>query len=644
MLMEFILRHHRIVVLGVNFFLIILSNLIAFLLHFEGRIPPDYFSMIGMTLPVYVLIRLGTFHLYEINAGLWRYVSIRDLVQIIKGVAASSVMAGLVIYLVMGIHSYPRSILILDSLLLIMSMSGIRLVTRLIRERNNFTLAEKSPVFIYGAGDAGEMLLRDMLKNPAYNYQPVGFIDDDERKKGRKIHSVPVLGTGREMDHLIKKFSPKEIIIAIPSAKPSQMRAIMDECNKYDVILKTIPSLKDVIAGEVSVKQIRDISVEDLLFREPVRVNPENLKDLVCGKRVFVTGAAGSIGSELCRQILRYNPRHLVLYDRNENGLYHIDLELGEKHSRDFFSAVIGDIGDMNRLVMKFKKYRPDIIFHAAAYKHVPLMEDNLVESIKNNVLGTWNLLELSDQFGVETFVQISTDKAVNPTSIMGVSKRIAEMVVRHMNKISGTRFMVVRFGNVLDSNGSVVPLFREQIRKGGPVTVTHPDIQRYFMTIPEAVQLVLQAAYMGKGGEVFVLDMGEPIKIVDLARNMITLSGLVPNKDIRIVFTGLRPGEKLYEELFDEEEKIISTSHKKISMAISADSNGESEAFFNRLIELQVSAMAGDQTQVLKKIKELVPSYNPTLVESYQNGDIPRVIQPKAIDSINLSDHSSPA
>lgn len=643
MLMEFILRHHRIVALGVNLFLIVLSNLLAFLLRFEGRIPPDYFSMIAMTLPVYLLIRLGTFHLYEINAGLWRYVSIRDLVQIIKGVVASSVISGLIIYLVMGIPSYPRSILILDSILLIMSMGGVRLVTRLIRERNHFTLTEKNPVFIYGAGDAGEMLLRDMLKNPGYNYQPVGFIDDDERKKRRKIHSVPVLGTGKEMDPLVKKFSPKEIIIAIPSAKPSQMRTIMNECKKYDVILKTIPSLKDVVSGDVSVKQIRDISVEDLLFREPVRVNPENLKDLVCGKRVLVTGAAGSIGSELCRQILRYNPRRLILYDRNENGLYHIDRELGERHSRDFFSAVIGDIGDMNRLFMKFKKYRPEIIFHAAAYKHVPLMEDNLVESIKNNVLGTWNLLELSDQFGVETFVQISTDKAINPTSIMGVSKRIAETAVRHMNKISGTRFMVVRFGNVLDSNGSVVPLFREQIRKGGPVTVTHPDIQRYFMTIPEAVQLVLQAAYMGKGGEVFVLDMGEQIKIVDLARNMITLSGLVPNKDIRIVFTGLRPGEKLYEELFDEEEKIISTSHKKILMAISPNSNGDTEAFFNQLIELQVSALGGDRVQVLKKIKELVPSYNPTRIESYQNGDIPRLIQPKGIDSINLSDYSTP-
>ena len=642
MLTEFILKYRRIVVLSISLFLIVISNLLAFLLRFEWTIPPDYLQMIVTTLPVIIVIRMGTFYFYDINAGLWRYASVRDLVKIIKGVILSSAVIGLIIYPILGLHSYPRSIMISDCILLIVMMGGIRLGTRLFKERSKFEFVERKGVIIYGAGDAGELLLRDMLKNPNYSYQPVGFIDDDERKRGLKIHSIPVLGTGNDLDSLVKKFEPAEIIIAIPSAKPLQMRTIMHECKKHNVILKTLPSLKDVISGEVSVNHIRDISLEDLLFREPVQVNPENIKDLVCGKKVLVTGAAGSIGSELCRQILRHNPRHLILYDRSENGLYYMDRELGGKYSRDFFSVVIGDICDVNRLYAKFKKYRPQIVFHAAAYKHVPLMEDNIVESIKNNVLGTWNLIELSDQFEVETFVQISTDKAVNPTSIMGVSKRIAETVVRYIGKISGTRFMVVRFGNVLGSSGSVVPLFKEQIRKGGPITVTHPDIQRYFMTIPEAVQLVLQSAHMGKGGEVFVLDMGEQIKIVDLARNMITLSGFVPEKDVRIVFTGLRPGEKLYEELFDEDEKIMATPHRKIFMALSISDKSNLEEFFKSLIELQVSALEGDKDQTLAKIKHLVPSYNPASVEIHQNGNYPVMTRSQVIDSMDHSDFSA--
>lgn len=627
MLTELILKYRRIVVLGVNLLLITVANLSAYLLRFDWIIPPEYLHTIVKTLPLIIIIRLITFHFYEVNTGLWRYVSIRDLLQIIKGVVVSSAVISFIIYPALGLYSYPRSLLILDGILLVGLMGGIRVGIRLFREKSKFNLVERKPVLVYGAGDAGELLVRDMLNN-SYSYEPLGFIDDDKRKAGLRIHSVPVLGTGKDLNNLIKKYNPEEIIIAIPSAKPVQMRTIMHECKKHNVILKTLPSMHDIISGQVSVKHIRDISVEDLLFREPVSVNSENIRDLVYGKKVLVTGAAGSIGSELCRQILKYNPKHLVLYDRNENGLYQIDLELGAKHSRDIFSAVIGDICDANRLYMKFKKYQPQIVFHAAAYKHVPLMEDNLIESIKNNVLGTWNLVEIVEQSGVETFVQISTDKAVNPTSMMGVSKRIAEMVSRYMNRSSATNFIVVRFGNVLGSNGSVVPLFKEQISKGGPITVTHPDIQRYFMTIPEAVQLVLQAAYIGKGGAVFVLDMGDPVKIVDLAKNLITLHGLVPEQDIKIVFSGLRPGEKLYEELFDEDEKILATSHKKIFMAIPAtDDDMDSKWFFSKLIELKIDAIAGNQGHVIKKIIELVPSYQPAFIDPYTSEDYTNVV-----------------
>lgn len=627
MLTELILKYRRIVVLGVNLLLITAANLAAYLLRFDWIIPPEYLHTIVETLPLIIIIRLITFHFYEVNTGLWRYVSIRDLLQIIKGVVVSSAVISFIIYPALGLYSYPRSLLILDGILLVGLMGGIRVGIRLFREKSKFNLVERKPVLVYGAGDAGELLVRDMLNN-SYSYEPLGFIDDDKRKTGLRIHSVPVLGTGNDLNNLIKKYNPEEIIIAIPSAKPVQMRTIMNECKKHNVILKTLPSMHDVISGQVSVKHIRDISVEDLLFREPVSVNSENIKDLVYGKRVLVTGAAGSIGSELCRQILKYNPQHLVLYDRNENGLYQIDLELGAIHSRDIFSAVIGDICDVNRLYMKFKKFQPQIVFHAAAYKHVPLMEDNLVESVKNNVLGTWNLVEIVEQSGVETFVQISTDKAVNPTSMMGVSKRIAEMVSRHMNRSSATNFIVVRFGNVLGSNGSVVPLFKEQISKGGPITVTHPDIQRYFMTIPEAVQLVLQAAYIGKGGAVFVLDMGDPVKIVDLAKNLITLHGLVPERDIKIVFSGLRPGEKLYEELFDEDEKILATSHKKIFMAIpTTDDDMDSKWFFSKLIELKIDAIAGNKGHVIKKVIELVPSYQPAFIDPYPSEDYTNVV-----------------
>lgn len=615
MLTNQILKYRRVLVVCVHLILIVISNLSAFLLRFEWRIPPDYYYMIGVTLPFIVLIRFGFFYFSDLHKGLWRYAGVRDLIHIIKAVTFSSIIIGLITYIVMDLHSYPRSVLIMDAVFLIVLMGGVRLGTRILREKSRFTLREQRGVFIYGAGDAGELLLRDMLKNPGYTHHAAGFIDDDKKKKGLKIHSVPVLGSGDDLPHLIKQHEPEEIIIAIPSAKPVQIQKIMSECRKHNISLKTLPSLRDVIKGDVTVNQIREISIEDLLFRDPVTINPENIRDLVCGKRVFITGAAGSIGSELCRQIIKHNPRSLVLYDRNENGLYFIDHELGTKYSRDFFSVVIGDICDINRLYMKFKKYKPEIVFHAAAYKHVPMMEDNIIESVKNNVQGTWNVMELSDQFGVGTFVQISTDKAVNPTSVMGASKRIAEIAVGHMNAISSTKFIVVRFGNVLGSSGSVVPLFREQLKKGGPITVTHPDIQRFFMTIPEAVQLVLQAAAMGKGGETFVLDMGEQIKILDLAKNMITLSGLVPEKDIKIVFTGLRPGEKLYEELFDSEEKILPTSHEKINMAIS-DTNGmDSGKFFNQLIELQIKALGADKDGVISTMKDLIPTYNQTSV-----------------------------
>ena len=642
MLADFAHRYRRVIVVCVHLVLIVLSNFIAFSLRFDGTIPQEYFVLIGMILPGIVLIRLIIFQFFGVHQGLWRYVSIKDLMLIMLAVLTSSAVAGLIIYPGMMIYTYPRSILVLDSLILIMLMGGVRVGVRLFRERSAFDLSERKRVFIYGAGDAGELLLRDMMNNRSYNYQVVGFIDDDVQKKGLKIHRVPVLGTGKELEDLKKKYDPKEIIIAIPSAKASQIRTIMEACNFYDIPLKTLPSLKDMISGDVSVRYIRDISLEDLLFRDPVQVNMEHIRGLVCGKRVLVTGAAGSIGSELCRQIMRNNPRQLLLYDRNENGLYFMDLELGKEYSRDSFKVIIGDIRDIPQLRLKFQKYRPQIVFHAAAYKQVPMMEENVVESVKNNVVGTRNLMELSDQFGVESFVLISTDKAVNPSSVMGVSKRIAEMATNYMNEVSKTRFIVVRFGNVLGSNGSVVPLFKEQIQRGGPVTVTHADMQRYFMTIPEAVRLVLQAASMGKGDEVFILDMGEQVKIVDLARTMISLSGLVPDEDIKIVFTGLRPGEKLYEELYEEDDVVQETSHNKIFKVIPENGNNPG-VLMDQIMELEGLALEGNQEKVLARMKDMVPSFQPMKAPLAWTEKIPRPFVTPTISPAEIPSRSLP-
>ena len=421
---------------------------------------------------------------------------------------------------------------------------------------------------VFGAGDAGEMIVRDMRTKSSQPYRPIGFIDDDRAKVGLRIHGVPVLGTRHDLSAILERYKPHEVLIAIPRAEPAAMRAIVRSLEPFKIPIKTLPNLRDLIDGKVELAKIRSLSVEDLLVRAPVGLDIQPVKSLIAGRRVMVTGAGGSIGSELCRQIAGLKPATLVMFDRYENTLHDIRVELDDRKHAFGVIPVIGDVTDASRVNAVLAEHQPEIIFHAAAHKHVPLMEENPCEAVKNNVRGTRVLAQAADAHGVDRFIMISTDKAVNPTSVMGASKRVAELVVQAQAVGSGTSFSIVRFGNVLGSNGSVVPRFLDQIKKGGPVTVTHPDMRRFFMLIPEAVQLVLHAASQAESGATYVLEMGEQVKLLDMARDLIRLSGLIPEDDIKIEFTGLRPGEKLYEELVGADEEARPSAVEKFCVS----------------------------------------------------------------------------
>jgi FlaA1/EpsC-like NDP-sugar epimerase len=502
-----------------------------------------------------------------------------------------------------------EGVLMLDLFTTIMLLSGVRMVVRLYHEE--FFSEHHGTIrrfLIVGAGNAGEALLREMMRRRDSQYEVVGFVDDDPAKQGTEIHGIPVLGTVDNLPQICKKQSIDEIAIAIPTATRKQLRRVVQVCQGTKIRFSTVPSLMDIAAGKLQVSQMRDVDINDLLGREVVNLDMEQIQAFLKDKVILVTGAGGSIGSEMCRQVCAFAPRQLLLLEQAENPLFFIEGELRKSFPNVPFESVIADITDRTRIEQVFSHYRPQVVIHAAAHKHVPLMEQNPGEAIKNNVLGTRTVADTADAFGAECFVMISTDKAVNPTSIMGSSKRIAEMYIQDLNKTSKTHFVTVRFGNVLGSNGSVVPIFKQQIAAGGPVTVTHPEMRRYFMTIPEASQLVLQAAAMGAGGEIFVLDMGDPVRIVDLARELITLSGFRPGEDIEIEFTGLRPGEKLFEELSIKGENMLATKHPKIAVweNIPRDRN-TLRTGIERLIEV---AHTQNRSQIVRILKELVPNF----------------------------------
>jgi FlaA1/EpsC-like NDP-sugar epimerase len=596
----------------VELLLIFAANLTAFALRFDADVPSEYRRIMWDFMPAGLLMYGTGLWLFGIQRGLWRYVDLRDLWRILLAALSSSAVFYGVIHQLGGVTQYPRSVIILTGLLTALYLAGIRLAVRGFREWIQIFDPGARRVLIVGAGHAGELLVRDMLYDANYRCCPVGFVDDDPIKRKMNIHGIPVVGVISDIKKAAERLKVDEIIVAIPSGSTTVKQKILAASEGCSVPIKTLPDVKQLLGDPVSLQHVRPMSLEDLLQREPIQMDCQKLHPFVAGKKLLVTGAGGSIGSELCRQIAQYNPQTLVLFERYENALHSLMLELKAAFPAVKILPVIGDVTVPDRVSEVFQQAGPDIVFHAAAHKHVPLMELNPKEAIRNNILGTRVVAEAALKAGVDRFVLISTDKAVNPSSIMGATKRIAEHVMQELNRTGLTKFTVVRFGNVLGSNGSVVPLFSEQIRKGGPVTVTHPEIKRFFMTIPEAVQLVLQASVMGQGGEVFVLDMGEQIKVVDLARNMIVLAGLVPDKDIQIVFTGLRPGEKLYEELFEDSVQVEPTTHRKIQRALGTPVPvGELDEWVESLPTILPTS---DEEELLQDLKRLVPSFQPSL------------------------------
>jgi len=582
---------------------------LAFFLRFDFSIPPEQLGLLKTFILPVVAAKLIVFYFAGLYRRIWRYASMRDFFTIIW---ASILGTALVIVIIFFIYhtAFPRSVVALDGLLTVALIGGARFAVRGVRElRLKSILAPPAkPVLIVGAGDTGETILREMLRRPELAYQPVGLIDDELRKQGVRIHGVRVLGTRQQLQELIKKYQVEEVIISMPTVSREVIRDIFFQCHEAGVKCKTLPGIYQIINGTVSVEQIREVGVEDILGREPVAVDLKKVAGYISGKPVLVTGAGGSIGSELCRQIARCEPSSLIMVDQGEGSLFQIEQELAGERKFARTRAIVADIANRARIRAIFDEYKPDIIFHAAAYKHVPLMEANPIEAIENNLLNTRVVAETAIQAGVERFVFISTDKAVHPSSVMGTSKALTERLVQTFARDGSCKFMIVRFGNVLDSSGSVVPTFKQQIAHGGPVTVTHPDMTRYFMTIPEAVQLVIQAGGMGEGGEVFVLDMGEPVSILELARTMIKLSGFEPEKDIPIEFSGIRPGEKLHEQLFWDDEEVLPTEYKKILMAKNAAP--DAGRFREDILEMERIVGTGDYEKMREKLSQMCAYY----------------------------------
>jgi FlaA1/EpsC-like NDP-sugar epimerase len=592
----------------------ILSTFLAFQLRFDGALPSKYIRPLFVSIIVWAIAKTFTFTLHEVNRSQWKNTSLYDAQRITRANTLGSVLGGLAIVAILGPRGIPRSIFVLEWIISCFVTSGMRVIIRTIdtAKKTRWADEEGARTLIYGAGRAGRQLLRELSENRSLGSKVVGFIDDDPNKLGQIIDGTEVLGTGKTLGPMAKKRSAKRLLIAIPSATGSQLVRILKFAADAEIEHKMVPSLGDLIHEKDLGGQIRDIAVEDLLGRQSVELNQDHISERIDGKIVLVTGAAGSIGSELCRQIARFCPSAIIGFDSAETPLFQIERELRNSHRCFAFHPEIGSVTNAGHLMSVMKRYHPSIVYHAAAYKHVPLMEMHMFAAVENNILGTWQTALAAIEHGVEDFVLISTDKAVRPTSVMGASKRVAELAIRSLQSQSDTRFVAVRFGNVLGSNGSVVPIFKEQIASGGPVTVTHPEMRRYFMTISEAAQLVLQAFSFGKGGDVFLLDMGEPVKIADLARNLILLSGLKPDKDVKIQFTGLRPGEKLFEELNLHDESLLPTMHTKIRRYASP-SFLDIATLQGHLQELGCIAEERDVIRLLLLLKNLVPDYTPS-------------------------------
>lgn len=603
--LEIVLRYRRILILLCHFFIFSAAYFLAFLLRFDFHIPAGEMAELWRGLPLAIGIQmiifgsLGQFH------GLWQYVAMDDLVQLIKANVLSCITF-IVCLKLLGMDGFPRAVILLDVILALGMTCALRFSFKVAREvlRRQNSAFRKHNVLIVGAGDAGVRLLREILRNPRLG-GVVGFVDDDPKKLRETIQNIKIMGNRKDIPRIVAEFEVDEVVLAIPSASGKDVRDILAYCEKTKVKIRVVPSWNKIVSGQMELKP-RDAMPEDLLGRETVKINTDDVKRYIQGNVVLVTGAGGSIGSEICRQVAYFAPKELILFDHHENFVYFLSVELRSKYPNLLVRTVIGDIRDVGLLKHIFAKMRPQVVFHAAAHKHVPLMEDSPTAAVKNNVFGSRNIIYACHHYGVQKLVQISTDKAVNPVNAMGMSKRVAEIILQSRAQQSRCKSMAVRFGNVLGSAGSVVPLFKKQINYGGPLTVTHPDVKRYFMSIKEAVMLVLQAGAIGEGGEIFILDMGDQIKVIDIAKNLVALSGLNLGKDIQIEFTGLRPGEKLEEELLLDKEKDALTKHNKIYVSrnpVVTDREALRRAIkkLHRLTELM------DEDELLKVLKDII-------------------------------------
>jgi FlaA1/EpsC-like NDP-sugar epimerase len=607
------LNRHRLWQAVVDSGLVALAWVLAFNIRFDYGVPPRYQPFLDFDVILVVVgVKILTFIAFGLYDHWWRYVSIRDIWRSLLAVTVASIIAVTALYFWNPVDGYrlPRGAIVIDWLILLGLVAGTRLAARTIFERpgRGSFVSRGRDVLVVGAGDAGQLILREMLKNPNLGYRPLGLVDDDARKKNLRLHGVRVLGTTNDLGHLLRDNRPDEVIIAIPSAAGETRQRIVNVCRDVGVPVKTLPAVHELISGDINLaRQLREVQVEDVLGREAVDLDLASIASYLTGETVLVTGAGGSIGSELCRQIAALGADRIILVDHTENALVDIERELAYERRFNSTVPVLADVKNRAKMRRTFDRFRPGVVFHAAAYKHVPLMEANAIESVRNNVFGTSVVTEVASEFGCKRFVLVSTDKAVNPKNVLGQTKALCEWIAEAAaaREHNGTQFISVRFGNVLGSSGSVIPLFRRQIARGGPVTVTHPEMTRYFMTIPEAVQLIIQAGAIGESGEIYVLDMGPPVKIIELARNMIRLSGKEPDVDIEIEFIGVRPGEKLHEELWAREEDVEPTSHPKILR--SAGMPVEPSWLEDELAELERLVETGETLEVVNRLGLMV-------------------------------------
>ncbi|WZL81022.1 nucleoside-diphosphate sugar epimerase/dehydratase [Vallitaleaceae bacterium 9-2] len=607
-------RQMRLIVIYIADILMLnLAYIFALWLRFEGQTTGNqfqaYFEVYLEHWLELTLIKLAVFTYLKIYKNLYKYASITEVMNITFAVGVANALA--ISYLTFFHAALPRSVYIIVAMLDIMLIGGSRMMARVllkVKSTQHDTQGAVKRILVIGGGDAGAMIIRELKNHSNLRSKPVAIIDDNPLKEGTHINGVPIVGQREDIISVVRKKKIDEIIIAIPSAKRSTIKEIVNECKRTKVKIRIVPGMYELIGGTVNIQSVRDIDIKDILGRDEVNLDNEAIADYLNGKVVMVTGGGGSIGSELSRQIASFGPKALIILDIYENGVFALQNELLKLHPDLGLIIKIASVRDRERIHKIMQELKPEVVFHAAAHKHVPLMEANPQAAVKNNVIGTLNVVQAAHKASAKRFVMISTDKAVNPTNIMGATKRLCEMIIQSMDKVSSTEYVAVRFGNVLGSNGSVVPTFKKQVSEGGPVTVTHKEITRYFMTIPEASQLVLQAGSMAQGGEIFILDMGEPVKIVNLAEDVIRLSGYEPYEDIPIVFTGLRPGEKLYEELLMDEEGIRDTAHDKIHVGQPMDINHQ--ALVTKIREFEASIQAMDDEAIKVKMQEFVPTY----------------------------------